>query len=156
MSPDLPRDVSLNPHFRTVKGRWTPWTPVSTPLPESRVALVTMGGFYLSESQPPFTDEDNRGDTSFRPIPRDVEQHKLRIAHTHYDHRYVEADLNVLFPIALFRERERRGIIGELADTHYSFMGSVPDPLDLLANSSLEVAWRLREARVDRVILSSA
>lgn len=154
--PDLPKDVSRNPNFRSIKNNWIPWSPATKPIRESRVALVTMGGFYLLGSQRPFTDVDNRGDTSFRPLPTNVRAEDLGIAHTHYDHTNVEQDLNCLFPIALFRTRVTDGVIGNLAETHYSFMGSIPDATQLISDSALEVAARMRQESVDYAILSSA
>jgi len=67
-----------------------PWTPYKGQPSEQTFALVTSGGFYLKERQPPFDTVSIHGDTSFREIPKTVHQEDLAIAHSHYDHSLAE------------------------------------------------------------------
>ena len=149
-----PRSVSLNPNYIHIENDYTPWTPVPKPLSESTVALVTMGGLHLPD-QPAFTDMDNRGDTSFRELPRTLRTGDFLVAHTHYDHKWVLEDMNCLLPLEIFAELEREGVIGALADTHYAFMGSIPNPLALIADTAPEVARRMKARGVDVCLLTS-
>ena len=55
-------------HHRFVENPGIPWTPVTKPLSQSVVALVTTAGVHL-KSQEPFDMEDPDGDPSFRAIP---------------------------------------------------------------------------------------
>lgn len=151
-----PHDVSRNPHFRYIENTWIPWTPVTRVLGHSRIALVTMGGFYMPASQRPFVDEDGWGDTTYRAIPAGTAAAELAIAHRNYDHAHAKTDLNCLFPLERLRAMAARGVIGSLADTHYSFMGSIPDPTLLLSDSAPAVASRMRSEGVDGAILSAA
>ena len=78
------------------------------------------------------------------------------ITHDYYDHTDADRDINIVFPIERLREFEREGIIGQLADTHYGFMGHIRGPHSetLARKSSPGVARRLKAAGVDAVLLA--
>jgi D-proline reductase (dithiol) PrdB len=128
-----------------------PWATLSTPLSQSKFALVTTGGVFMEDGQP-FSE---RGDATFREIPSDVTQDHLRIWHQGYDNGPANQDINCIFPIDRFRELQREGVIGSLAETYYSFMGLLPDARPLIAETAPEVARRLKSAGVDAVFLAS-
>lgn len=127
---------------------------LSKPLAECRLALITSGGFVPPGSRPVRTGK--LGDPTFREIPGAVEPGDLQIYHTHYDHGPVRRDINVLFPIPLCRQLAAEGAIGELAPTHYSFMGYVPLTRELERRHAPEVARRLKQQEVDAVLLTPA
>ena len=133
-----------------------PFTPLRKPLRACRLALITTGGVHLRE-QPPFDMADPRGDPSYRAIPTDTSYARLTITHDYYDHRDAERDLNILFPLELFRDLARGGHIGSLA-TCYSFMGHIEPPHveTLLRVSAPEVASVLKQEQVDAVLLTPA
>jgi D-proline reductase (dithiol) PrdB len=135
-----------------VASKGIPWTPMRKPLDRCRVALVSTGGLYLPH-QEAFNAESPDGDWSFREIPNDVSLGDLLIAHEHYDHSGAETDMNVIFPLERFRELESHRTIGELAGTHYAFMGFIPDPVSLVEETAPEVARRLSADGVDVVFL---
>lgn len=150
-----PSSVSANPHYIHIENAYVPWTPLTKPVRECKVALITMGGLHLP-SQAPFGDENNRGDPSFRELPRTLKTGEYGIAHSHYSHASVDQDINVLLPLDIFGELERDGIIGSLAQTHYSFMGSLPNPIPLIADTAPDVASRLKRDAVDICVLAPA
>jgi hypothetical protein len=76
-----------------------PWTAYGGKPSNQTIALVTSGGLYLKDSQPPFDTESIHGDASFREIPKTVRQQDIGIAHAHYDHSLAEQDINIVFPI---------------------------------------------------------
>ena len=127
-----------------------PWATMSRPLSESKLALVTTGGVYLREEE-----KFERGDHTFRELPSDVSQEEVRIWHPGYDSGPAMQDINCIFPIHRFRELEAEGIIGSLADTHYSFMGLIPNTTALIEESAPEAARRLKAAGVDAAFLAS-
>ena len=129
-----------------------PWTPYRGQPSHQTFALVTSGGLYLKKSQPAFDTESIHGDTSFREIPRTVRQQDIGIAHAHYDHSLAEQDINIIFPIERFIELENEGIIGKLADTHYSF-GYVNDVVSLVTESVPELISRIKAAGIDVLFL---
>jgi D-proline reductase (dithiol) PrdB len=133
-----------------------PFTPLRKPIRECRLALVTTGGVHLRE-QPPYDMADPRGDPSYRAIPSDTHPGRLTITHDYYDHHDAERDLNILFPLELFRNLARAGYIGGLA-TCYSFMGHIEPPHveTLLRVTAPQVAGKLKQERVDAVLLTPA
>ncbi len=48
-----------------------PWTPFQGKAEEKKLALVTTGGLYLRDHQPPFEIHSIHGDPSYREIPPD-------------------------------------------------------------------------------------
>ena len=134
----------------------TPWSPLKVPISQAKVALVTTGGFYVIGQEPYETDgPENKGDYSFRAIPRNTPADKLEVAHLHYDLSGPREDRNCVFPIDRAEEMVKEGLIGSLADTYYSFMGFIQQP-DLLANETApEVARLLKADGVDAVVLTA-
>jgi hypothetical protein len=128
--------------------------PLSKPLADARLALVSTGGFVPPGGQP--FDTGKFGDPTFREIPVDIDPARLEIYHPHYDHDAVELDINVLFPIPLCEELVAERVIGGLARTHYSFMGYVPLTRKLERSYAPQVARRLKQQEVDAVLLTPA
>jgi len=129
-----------------------PWTPYRGKPSEQTFSLVTCGGLYLKDSQPPFDTESIHGDPSFREIPKTVHQNELGIAHTHYDHRLAEENINTIFPIDRFVELENEGVIGRLANTHFSF-SYVNDAITLIAETIPAVIRLLKADQTDVLFL---
>jgi hypothetical protein len=130
-----------------------PWTPYQGRPSDQTFALLTSGGVYLKDRQPPFDTASIHGDTSFREIPKTVRPQDIGMAHAHYDHRLAEQDLNVIFPIQRFIELERDHLIGKLADNHYSF-SYVNDVVGLVTKSVPELIARIKAARIDVLFLT--
>jgi D-proline reductase (dithiol) PrdB len=125
-----------------------PWTAYTGSPSVQTFALVTSGGLYLKDRQPPFDTVSIHGDPSFREIPKTVRPDELGIAHAHYDHSLVEQDINVIFPIQRFIELERENIVGRVADTHYSF-SYVNDVVRLVTEMVPKLISRIKAAQVD-------
>lgn len=103
-----------------------PWTPLQKPLSESRLGVVSSAG--LSEPDQDFFDAKAKGgDPTFRQIPVATDLGSLIENHRSqsWDHRGVQRDRNVAFPLDRCRELVEAGRIGSLADHHLSFMGSI-------------------------------
>ena len=130
----------------------TPVTPPGKPLEECTLALLTTGGLHLRTDEP-FDTQYLKGDCSYRMIPGDVRHEDLAVSHESYDHRYVNADLNCVFPIDRMREYAREGRIGALSERHYSFMGHVLETGPLLENARA-VGRLLRTGGVDLAFLT--
>ena len=129
-----------------------PWTAYKGRPSNQTFALVTSGGFYLKDSQPPFDTESIHGDTSFREIPKSVRQQDIGIAHKHYDHSLTEQDFNIVFPIQRLVELENEGVIGKLTDAHYSF-SYVNDAVSLVEKTVPKFISRIKAAGVDVLLL---
>lgn len=131
-----------------------PWTPLARPLAQCRVALVTTAGL-VPPGQPDFDLELRGGDFSYRVIDRDADLARLRECHRSrsFDHTDVQADANVAFPLARLRELADRGVVGEVAARHLSFMGSITAPGRLMRHSAPEAAELLARDGVDVALL---
>ena len=55
----------------------------------------------------------------------------------------------------IFKELEKDGIIGKIANTNYSFMGYIQKPDLLTETTAKEVAQNLKADNVDAVVLTS-
>ena len=144
----------------------TPWSPLTKPLAESRVALLSTGGLFVDGHDPlpaeptqeevvPKIDEFLRSEPILSEIPRDVDRRKLRVRHPGYDVRGAIRDHNVLLPLDHLIEAERDGTIGEFAETAYSFVGAASQ-LRLKKDTGPKWAEMLRKRRIDAALLVGA
>lgn len=127
--------------------------PLTKPLPECRVALVTTSGACLPASQERFDSKSRLGDDTFRIIPSGTDPEEIALAHPGYDTRRSKEDLDTVFPYQLLKKLAVQGVIGEAAPRHFSFMGFVPRPERLIWQSAPQVGRLLREDGVDLAIL---
>lgn len=131
-----------------------PFVHPKKPLAESRIALVTTGGVHLPE-QPRFDIDDPLGDSSYREIPAGATQ--LTWTHAYYrpaDGPDEGIDLDAVFPLWTLRMLAEEGVIGELNQRHFSFMGAIHDAGPLIDETAPEVAEKLLEDAVDAVLLT--
>jgi D-proline reductase (dithiol) PrdB len=145
----------------------TPWAPLRRPLSKSRLVLVSAGGLFVEGDDPmgpdgptqaeaiPRIGEFIRGAPTLSVIPRDTEPSRLRVRHPGYDIRGTLRDRNVVFPIDRLKELEAEGVIGELAEEAYSFVGA-SSQLRLLAEGAPAWAERLKSRGVDAALLVAA
>jgi D-proline reductase (dithiol) PrdB len=98
-----------------------PVTPLRVPLARARVALVASGGVHRAD-QPPFHFRD---DTSHREIALETDPGELRVAHFGYDTRDARRDPGCVLPLRALRALAAAGVIGEVADPAWSFMGGI-------------------------------
>ena len=131
-----------------------PWTPLGTPLHHAKVAFVTTAGVHRREDPPFKTQDEERGDPSYRVIPTAAAGESLCVTH----HLGLvgpgeNGDTNHLLPLHAGRQLVHEGVIGALSAEHYSFMGYIPHTQPLLERTAPEVARRLGAQQVDAVIL---
>jgi hypothetical protein len=96
-------------------------------LGQSRLVLISSAGGYLPASQQPFDAPNPLGDYSVRLLPSSTPLTTIAYAHDHYDHTAVDADPQVLVPLAHLAALVERGAIGTLTPHVISFMGYQPD-----------------------------
>lgn len=132
-----------------------PWTPLTKPLSACIVAVVTTAGVHYRD-QTPFNMADKEGDPTYRVIDPTRPRDSLMITHDYYDHKDADRDLNIVLPLERLREFERNGVIGKLADRHYSFMGHITGPhiATLISRTAPEVAGLLKQGGADAVLLT--
>src|SRR3990172_13147053 len=89
-----------------------PWTPLTKPLSEARIALVTTAGINVRGVEPPFDYEREQthpdwGDPTYRTLPRGLRQDQLQTGHLHINNDDIDRDVNVAIPISRMLELER-------------------------------------------------
>ena len=139
---------------------YIPWTPFKKSIKATTFALMTSAGISM-KTDPPFDVEREKreplwGDPSHREIAKGATETDIDVNHLHINTDYIKQDMNVMLPLARFREFESKGIIGELAPTCYSYYGYQPDPGKLLEETMPRVADKMREESVEAVLLTPA
>jgi D-proline reductase (dithiol) PrdB len=74
----------------------------------------------------------------------------------HIDPRFGEADLDVVLPMRRLTELAREGVVGGSAPTHYSIMGYILEPTELVEKTGPAIAARMRAESVDAAALFPA
>ena len=137
-----------------------PFTPLPKPLRECTVSLISTAGIARDDDRPFDQDGERRnpwwGDPGFRAIPLGTTAHEVRLYHLHIDTRPGEADLDVVLPMRRLAELAAEGVVGRPAPTHYSIMGYILEPGELLEHTVPAIAERLRAESVDAVALAPA
>jgi D-proline reductase (dithiol) PrdB len=118
------------------------------PLSRRRAAIVSTAGLHRRDDRP-FTIM--AGD--YRIIQGDIKMNDLVMSHTstNFDRTGFQQDWNVVFPLDRLRELSDQGIIGSVADFHYSFMGAT-DP-KLMEPTARDLASLLKKDQVDAILL---
>jgi D-proline reductase (dithiol) PrdB len=129
-----------------------PWTPYRGESSGQTIAVVTSGGLYLKDSQPPFETASIHGDPSIRYLPKSILQEEIGISHAHFDHTLAEQDINIIFPVHRLLELEGEGVIGSLAETLYS-VSYVNNVVPLVKKVVPELISRLERDKVDVLLL---
>ncbi len=115
-----------------------PFTSMSKPVSEAKIGLLTTSGHFVEGDDPkPFGVEDMsqaealsriseflKGEPVLSAIPVDIDREKLRVRHGGYDIRAAQEDPNTVLPIDRMRELEKEGVIGQVMDNVYSFVGA--------------------------------
>jgi D-proline reductase (dithiol) PrdB len=158
----ITRFPSLAQRFITAYEPWesgepTPWAEVTKPLSECKLAVVTTSGVHHSD-QKPFNMQDEAGDPSFRVLNGSSITDNFQITHDYYDHSDAEKDINIILPLDRLQELQQEGVIGELAEKHYSLMGHIDGHhiATLIGTSAKQIAEKLRQEAVDVVLLTPA
>ena len=156
-------DPEVTPAFVYDDG---PFTRLPKPLAECRVGLLTSSGQFVEGDDPePFgvtgmtqeeasrrIDDFMRATPELSEIHRDTHADEIRVRHGGYDVRGAETDHNVTLPRDALVEAEMNGVIGEFADTMFSFVGATSQ--GRLRAKALPI-WieRLRAERIDALVL---
>jgi len=138
------------PGYRWVDSKEAPpWHPLPKPLSQCRLGLVASGGVYV-RGQEAFHWKD---DISFREIPMGCKTSDLRTSHFAYDQEDARSDINVVFPIDTLRGLVGEGIIGELADNAFTFMGGIYSARRVREELVPKLTERLVAEKVDALLL---
>jgi D-proline reductase (dithiol) PrdB len=119
------------------------------PLSERRVAIVSSAALIHRGDKPfPF------GSGQCRAVPGSWSNNDILVSHVsiNFDRAGFQRDLNVVYPIDRLRELAAEGVIGSVAETHYTVMGST-DPAAMI-DAADNIAARLLADRCNAVVLA--
>ncbi len=149
--PEYDRDNMLKkvPMLPPFPGR--PWVK-GPALAKRRVAIVTTAGVHVRGDRP---FGGGAAGMDYRVIPGSVAAADLVMSHSsvNFDRSGFQLDWNVALPLDRLKELARDGVIGSVADFHYSFMGAV-SPVTKYEPKARELAAHLKRDGVDAVLLS--
>lgn len=140
-----------------------PFQPLTAPLSELPVALISAGGVFERDKDPRGPDgptqrealgeikEYLRGTPTLTEIPADTPTSDLSARHPGYDATTAQRDPNTVFPLGVLRELAADGRV-VLSPTHYTFVGATSQ-VRLRDQVAPEWAQRLLEARVGAALL---
>ena len=139
---------------------YIPWTPLSKPLKEATIALVTSAGISLKSDRPFNMEREKQepswGDPSYRELPKGTTEKDIQIHHLHINPKPILQDINVILPLTRMAEFEKEGIVGRLAPTAYSFYGFQLESKEFLSQAIEPISKRMRQEGVDAVFLTPA
>ena len=125
------------------------WSPITKPLNESKVALLSSAALRLHYQEAFLPRED----LSFRRIPSDPAAGAITIDHHSRIGRVPKQDPEIVFPRTALASLAQPGIIGALSPHHFSFMGGVRDAQKVEDELAPTLAAELKKAAVDLALL---
>jgi len=139
---------------------------LTKPLAKARVALVTSSGHFVDGHDPKPLGVDNmsqaeaearigeflRAEPTLSTIPIDTPPEQLRVRHGGYPVESAILDHNVVLPLVALRDLASSGVIGEVAQQAYSFVGASSQ---LRLRDSVAPVWAamLKANAIDAVLL---
>jgi len=153
MSPVTRGTLKLITMVTGSRKREIPLAIPGKPLDQCSIAMITSCGVHLPEQER--FDMDNRsGDPTYREFLWQDIKKEYMISHSHIDEKSIVDDINVCLPGDILSEFSERKVIKNLHPTIFSFMGYIPKTRDLVKRYAPEVALKLKEAKVDIVLLT--
>jgi D-proline reductase (dithiol) PrdB len=94
-----------------------------------------------------------RGATDYRVIPGSIDPGEVVMSHTsvNFDRTGFQQDLNVCFPLQRLHELAAEGVIGSVADFHYTVSGAAEPAA--LEGTARAIAQLMKADAVDTVLL---
>jgi len=158
----LPRSfVPMYADAQPIEGEDEPvWAEFVPRLADSRIALLTSAGLFLTGEQPPFDGERERneptwGDPTHRVLPSDVTTSAVGMMHLHVNNDDVLADHNIALPSEVLADLANDGVVASTTAHHVSVMGYQQAGLEVWRNETAPaIAARLRDDGADGVVLA--
>lgn len=114
------------------------FTPFKKKLSESKIVLLTSSGHFVEGNSPaPFGISNMsqqeavkrikdflKEEPTLSIIPKNTPVNQLRVRHGGYDISGAQVDHDSVFPLKSLNNLEKQGVIGQLAESAYSFVGA--------------------------------
>jgi hypothetical protein len=147
--PIMAQNSAPRPPRVPVKPSRSLWSPLTKPVSQSRIALLSSAALRLA-SQPPFAP---REDLSYRRVPSDPNAGEIVIDHHSGIGTLPKQDPEIVFPRSALAALAEKGVVGALAPFHYSFMGGVRRHQEIENRLGPALAEKLVAADVDLALL---
>jgi hypothetical protein len=141
--------------YTYTRNRLSPSGP-ALDLSKTKLLFISTAGTYLKDSQEPFDDKSMLGDYSLRRIPTGIKFEDLAIAHDHYDHKYINADPEVLLPFGHLQDLLNEEKLGSLASEWISISGYQPNIVKIKRKLAPEIIKIAKELEVQATFLVPA
>ena len=125
------------------------WSPITKPVNQSTIALLSSAALRLQD-QEPFVP---REDLSYRRIPADPAAGTVIIDHHSGIGRIPKHDPEIVFPRTALASLAQRAIIGAISPFHFSFMGGVRRAREIEEELAPAIAADLEKMAVDLALL---
>ena len=125
------------------------WCPITKPLNQMRVSLLTSAALRLA-GQRPFIP---REDLSYRRVPSDPAAGEIVIDHHSGIGRVPKQDPEIVFPRTALAALANQGIVGEVSPYHFSFMGGLRQHKEIENELAPAIGGELAGSRVDLALL---
>jgi hypothetical protein len=125
------------------------WCPVTRPLSQSRVALLTSAALRIA-GQEPFIP---REDLSYRLVPSDPGAGEIIIDHHSGIGRVPKQDPEIVFPRTALAALAEKGVVGSVAHCHVSVMGGVRRQKEIETGLAPAIAREMSGDKVDLALL---
>jgi len=132
-----------------------PLAALSRPLADARLTFVSTAGVQPTGTLP-FDVVHPVGDYTFRRVPSSSTPSDLEIHQLKYPTDGAHRDLNVIFPIERLQEMEREGLVGQLTENFFSFIGYNMDPELLERTLAEDLAEAVADEQADLALLAPA
>lgn len=133
-----------------------PFTPMTKPLAEATIALVTTAAPYRPDAgdQGPGAAYNNKAKFYTVYSGDSAQDHDLRISHIGIDRKHTTAeDINSWFPLPALREAAARGLIGKVAARFHGAPTNRSHKTTLEVDCQ-EIVKRVKEDRADAVLIA--
>ena len=125
------------------------WCPITIPLNQVRIALLTSAALRLADQQPFIPRED----LSYRRVPSDPAAGEIIIDHHSGIGRVPKQDPEIVFPRTALAALVSQGLVGALSPWHFSFMGGLRQHKEIENDLAPAIAGELAKAQVDLALL---
>ena len=124
------------------------WSPITKPVNQSTIALLSSAALRLQDQESFAPGED----LSYRRIPADPVG-VIIIDHHSGIGRVPKQDPEIIFPRTALTSLAQHGTIGAISPFHFSFMGGVRRPQEIEYELAPAIAADLKKMAVDLALL---
>jgi D-proline reductase (dithiol) PrdB len=147
--PIMAQNSAPKPPRMLVEPSKANWSPLTKPVSQSRVALLSSAALRLANQQPFVPRED----LSYRRVPSDPNAGEIIIDHHSGIGTVPKQDPEIVFPRSALAALVEKGMVGAVSPFHFSFMGGVRRHEEIERVLAPALAEELAAMEVDLALL---